>query len=266
MPFADNNGVRLHWQEQGQGTPVLLIMGHRYSSAMWYPIQPALAAEHRVVSFDNRGTGESGMTRRASVGDLVDDALAVMDAAGMERAHVFGVSMGGGIALELAQRRPERVISLLLGCTCILTADKPRAPAFLRLLYRLPPPLMKLLFRNRRPNHGYGTAAPADAVALGLAMVAKDPFSVSGVIAQAAAIANYTNTREKVAQLTMPSLVLHGDEDAAVPFAWGEELAATLPASRFVKFEGSGHNFLVVDGPKTKREVLSFLREVDARA
>jgi pimeloyl-ACP methyl ester carboxylesterase len=265
MPFAENQGVRLHWQEQGAGSPVLLIMGHRYSSAMWYPILPALAAEHRVISFDNRGTGQSGMTRKTTVGEMVGDALAVMDAAGVQRAHVFGVSMGGGIALELAQQHPERVISLLAGCTCILTADKPRAPAFVRLLYRLPPPIMKLLFPNRRPNHGYGTAAPADAVARDLEMVAKDPFSVDGVIAQAAAIAGYTNTREKVAQLTMPSLVLHGDEDAAVPYAWGVELVETLPASRFVKFEGSGHNFLVADGPKATAEVLGFLREVDGR-
>jgi 3-oxoadipate enol-lactonase len=76
MPFADNNGVRLHWQEQGQGSPILLIMGHRYSSAMWYPILPALAAEHRVIWFDNRGTGESDATRKATIDELAGDALA----------------------------------------------------------------------------------------------------------------------------------------------------------------------------------------------
>src|ERR1700679_1155666 len=97
MPFADNKGVRLHWEEKGQGTPVLLVMGHRYSSAMWYPMIPALSAEHRVIWFDNRGTGESDSTRKASVQDLADDAFAVMDAAGVERAHLFGVSMGGGV-------------------------------------------------------------------------------------------------------------------------------------------------------------------------
>jgi len=59
MPFADNGGVRIHWQEQGSGTPIVLVMGHRYSAAMWYPILPALAAKHRVIWFDNRGTGES---------------------------------------------------------------------------------------------------------------------------------------------------------------------------------------------------------------
>src|SRR5579862_1111171 len=141
MPFAENHGVRIHWEEQGSGTPVVLVMGHRYSSVMWYPIIPALAAEHRVIWFDNRGTGESDMTRHATIGDFVDDTLAVMDAAGAQRAHIFGVSMGGGIVMELAIRHPERVISLIPGCTAIMTADKPRMPAVMRLLYYVPPSL-----------------------------------------------------------------------------------------------------------------------------
>ena len=107
MPFVENRGVRLHWQEAGSGTPIVLVMGHRFSSALWYPILPALTAEHRVIWFDNRGTGLSGMTRQVSIADLVDDTLAVMDAAEVARAHVFGVSMGGGIVLELAIRHPE---------------------------------------------------------------------------------------------------------------------------------------------------------------
>src|ERR1700709_2051123 len=106
MPFADSGGVRIHWQEQGSGTPIVLVMGHRYSAAMWYPILPALAAKHRVIWFDNRGTGESDTTRKASLGDLVNDTVAVMDAAGVARAHLFGVSMGGGIVLEFAIRNP----------------------------------------------------------------------------------------------------------------------------------------------------------------
>ena len=266
MPFADNNGVRLHWQEKGQGMPVLLVMGHRYSSAMWYPMIPALTAEHRVIWFDNRGTGDSGTTRKVTVQDLTADALAVMEAAGIERAHVFGVSMGGGIAIELALQAPKRVISLILGCTCILTAEKPRMPAFMRMLYYLPPWALKLLMPNRRGEQGYGSAASPEAIAADMAVLTKDKFSVPGVVAQAAAISAYSTTKEAVAALTMPALVLHGDEDSTVPFAWGEELAETLPDSRFVKVEGAGHNFFIAGGEKTKETVVEFLRGVDRRA
>ena len=84
MPFADNHGVRLHWEETGEGTPVLLVMGHRFSSRMWYPVIPVLAEKHRVIWFDNRGTGESDAPHTASVGALANDALAVLDAAGVD--------------------------------------------------------------------------------------------------------------------------------------------------------------------------------------
>jgi 3-oxoadipate enol-lactonase len=267
MPLANNNGVRISWQEQGSGTPVVLIMGHLYSSAMWYPMLPALAAEHRVISFDNRGTGKSGSTRRASITDLVNDTLAVMDAAGVQRAHIFGVSMGGGIALELAIQHPDRATSLLLGCTCILTAEKPRAPRFMRVLYYVPMPILRLLMgRGDRLRKGYGSAAKPEAIAADLAVLHREKYTPSGVAAQAGAIANYTNTKEAVAKLHMPALVLHGDEDSVVPYAWGVELAETLPNSRLVTFEGAGHNFFVAAPEKSKEVVVNFIRDVDQKA
>jgi 3-oxoadipate enol-lactonase len=266
MPLADHNGVSLHWQEQGEGAPVLLVMGHRYSSAMWYPMIPALAARHRVIWFDNRGTGQSGATRKTSVQEMAADALCVMDAAGVARAHVFGVSMGGVLALELAMQAPQRVISLVLGCTGILTSDKPRLPAFMRALYYLPPWVLKLMTPNRRGAHGYGSAAPPGAIAADMAVLAKDRFVVHGVVAQAAAIADYSTTRDEVGALTMPALVIHGDEDATVRFEWGVELAQTLPNSTFFEVKGAGHNFLVAGGDRARQAVVDFLEAVDRSA
>jgi pimeloyl-ACP methyl ester carboxylesterase len=266
MPFATNNGVRLHWQERGEGTPVMLVMGHRYSSAMWYPVLDALAARHRVIWFDNRGTGDSGMTRAVSIGDLVDDTLAVMDAAGVRKAHVFGVSMGGGVVLDLALRHAERTASVILGCTCILTPDKPRTPAWVRALYFLPPWILKRLFANKRPDKGYGSAASPEAIAKDEAVLARDRFSVPGVYAQATAIANYSLSLATAATVTVPALVMHGDEDGTVPYAWGVELAATLPNSEFVQLKGAGHNYLAAAPDKSLAAILDFLRRMDARA
>ena len=266
MSFAENHGVRLHWEATGEGTPVLLIMGHRYTARMWYPILADLAAKHRVISFDNRGVGKSDTTPKASIADFVADTLAVMDSAGVKQAHVFGVSMGGGIAIEFGLRHPDRVTSLILGCTCILTADKPRAPAFLRVLYRRAPWLLNWLMRRRGADHGYGSAAPPDRIARDQKTIAEDKATVAGVAAQADAIARYVNTREAVAGLIMPALVLHGDEDALVPFAWGVELAKTLPNSRFVRFAGAGHNFFIAGGQRANEAVLEFLNDVDRGA
>jgi 3-oxoadipate enol-lactonase len=266
VPIAENHGARLHWDERGQGTPILLVMGHRYSSAMWYPLIPALAERHRVIWFDNRGTGGSDTTPKVTVQGFAADALAVMDAAGVERAHVFGVSMGGVIVQELALQQPGRVISLIVGCSGLLSADKPRAPAALRLLYYLPPWALRRLMSRGPGGHGYGTAAPLDRVAADQAMLAKDVFTVRGVVAQSVAMNGYRTTKEAVAALTMPALVLHGDEDTTVPIAWGEELARTLPNSRFVKVPGAGHNFIVAATDTTAETVLGFIEEADRNA
>ena len=265
MPFAMNKGVRLHWDERGQGTPVVLVMGHRYSSAMWYPVLDALAAEHRVIWFDNRGTGQTATVTGFTVKDMVQDALAVMDAAGVKKAHVFGVSMGGGIVLDLGLHFPERALSVILGCTLILTPDKPRTPAWLRALYFLPPVVLKTLMKSMVANQGYGSAANPEAIARDQAMIAKDPFGVRGVHAQAGAIAHYSLTLEDAAKLSVPALVMHGDEDGTVPYAGGVELARTVGAE-LVTLEGAGHNYLVAAPEKSLAAIKAFIDKVDAAA
>lgn len=268
MPFVSNNGVSLHWDEKGQGSPVVLVMGHRFSSALWYPILDTLAQAHRVIWYDNRGTGLSETTPRVTIGDFVSDTLAVMDAAGVDRAHIFGVSMGGGIVIDLARSHPERALSLILGCTAMKTPDKPSTPAWVRALYYLPPWMLKALMSRMRPkvaNDGYGSAADSEAVKRDQAVIASDPFTVRGVKAQADAIAAYSIPREAVAAIAVPALVMHGDEDATVPYSAAVELAGALPNSEFVTLEGAGHNYLVASPDKTKAAVMDFLRRMDAR-
>src|SRR5262249_8398486 len=135
MPDIQRRGHRIHWQSEGSGPPLLLIMGLRYSSRLWYGAIPALSRHYRVISFDNRGTGKRGSAWRFEIADLVADAIAVMDAAGVASAHVYGVSMGGGVAMELAMRHPQRVRSLILGCTAIKTEPWPLLKRWMPLLF-----------------------------------------------------------------------------------------------------------------------------------
>ena len=134
MPFASNNGTKIYWDEQGAGPPILLIMGLGYPSLMWYRTRPVLANSYRTIALDNRGVGHSDVPRGPySMAVMADDAAAVLDAAGVSRAHVYGVSMGGMIAQELALRYPLRVQSLVLGGTAAGGPTAVRAePAALR--------------------------------------------------------------------------------------------------------------------------------------
>jgi pimeloyl-ACP methyl ester carboxylesterase len=261
MAFTSRDGVRLHGEERGEGTPLLLVMGATYSGEMWYPAIPDLATRHRVIWFDNRGTGRSESTRVASISDMARDALAVLDAAGVERAHVYGVSLGGVVVLQLALEAPERVRSLVLGCTGILTDDKPRAPKALNLLLRLPKSVKLAMGRS-----GYGSAASAERIAKDQEVLRAEVTVLQSLIAQQDALRAYSVSREQVETLTMPALVLHGTQDRLVRLAWGQELAEVLPHSRLVTYEGAGHNYLVAAGDRANADVLEFLADVDARA
>src|SRR5262245_26968935 len=118
MPYAETNGTRIYWEEHGQGEPLLLIMGLGYSLEMWHRSLAVLAGGYRTIVFDNRGVGRSDVPPGPyPIATMAADAAAVMDAVGIQRAYVFGISMGGMIAQELALQQPQRVLSLILGCT-----------------------------------------------------------------------------------------------------------------------------------------------------
>ena len=263
MPFITNGGVRIHWEEHGQGTPILLIMGHRYSSAMWYPVSEAFADRYRLISFDNQGTGQSGARKRTSVVEMTEDALKVLDAAGVQTAHVYGVSMGGGLALELGARHPDRVRSLILGCTMAKTPDIPPRPKWLvSLIYRLIP-LLKPLMKPAPHKGGYGDNAPDDAIRRDRAILDKDPFAMTGVIAQSHAIIDYSITPDAIAGVNIPALVLHGTQDATVPYEAGKTLSEMLPDARLVTLDGVGHNYFVGAGERANAEVDRFIQDVE---
>ncbi|HSO74513.1 MAG TPA: alpha/beta fold hydrolase, partial [Blastocatellia bacterium] len=95
MPKAENSGVKIHWEEHGEGDPLLLIMGLGYTLEMWHRTAPILSERYRTVLFDNRGAGRSDVPAGPySIRSMAADAAAVLDAAGADRAHVFGISMG----------------------------------------------------------------------------------------------------------------------------------------------------------------------------
>jgi pimeloyl-ACP methyl ester carboxylesterase len=238
-------------------------MGHLYSSRLWYPLLPELTKRHRAIWFDNRGTGGSDTTPGVTVEDFAADAIAVLDAAGVDKAHVYGVSMGGGIAAEVAMAHPDRVLSATLGCTTIKT-EKTRIAGARSLIYSLPRWLVRAIFKRTMTPERYGSCAPLDKARHDIEVVTNDRFTMAGVKAQARAIADYATTHARAAAtMTMPVLVLHGDEDEAVPVEKGREIAQVLPHARYVEFPGCGHNYLVADNDGSTRAFLDFIEEVD---
>ena len=111
-------GVRLNVKESGEGEPLLLIMGTSGSLGLWGAVEPPLAEHHRVISFDNRGLGQSERgDGEITMAALARDAAALLDALQIPRAHVMGWSLGSAVAQELALAAPEKVASLVLYAT-----------------------------------------------------------------------------------------------------------------------------------------------------
>src|SRR5690349_17571265 len=136
MPYANNGRVRIYWEEEGSGEPLLMIMGLSFSHVMWGSLRETLASRFRIILLDNRCVGGSDSPIAPfSVGDMACDAITVLDAAGVPRAHVFGMSMGGMIAQQVAIQSPDRVQKLVLGCTHCNGAEAVWAQSqFLQLL------------------------------------------------------------------------------------------------------------------------------------
>jgi pimeloyl-ACP methyl ester carboxylesterase len=257
--YATNGEVRIWWDEHGSGTPAMLIMGFAYGSAMWHRAVTALSPHHRVLTFDNRGVGYSDAPHGPyAIEEMASDAVAVLDAAGVEQAHVYGASMGGLIAQEVALAHPQRVRSLVLGCTgCIDTTESPTR--LQRILVHLAPPAALM-----RPSVArmYGPGVSAQAQAEDLLLVRSTRHTRRGLLGQAQAIGAY-RSRHRLAQLEVPTLVIHGDADQVVSLERGKDLAAAIPGARFEVIKGAGHNYATEPDCDANRLVLDFWSALD---
>jgi 3-oxoadipate enol-lactonase len=118
MPTIEANGQTLYYEVQGEGEPLLLVMGLAADTMAWALQVPALAPHYKTVIFDNRDVGQSSMAEGPyEIADLAQDTLALADGLGLDSFHLVGVSMGGAIAQEIALAAPARVRTLTLAVT-----------------------------------------------------------------------------------------------------------------------------------------------------
>lgn len=267
VPFAANNNVRLYWEEHGQGPPLLLIMGLSFTLEMWHRAVPELSKEYRCIVFDNRGVGRSDAPpgRRYSIETMAEDALAVLDAAGIqEPAFVLGASMGGMIAQELALRHPDRVRALVLACTAsgfLRRGAWPRRE-WLPGIYHWVTLNGDSHERALRPLL-YAEATPASRIEEDILIRAGCRPLRRPVLCQLAGILSW-NSRSRLSQIKAPTLVIHGDEDHILPAINGRMVAKQIPNAEFVLIPHAGH-MLITDQPELSfRAVKQFLEHIAA--
>ncbi len=235
--------MRIAWESKGAGEPVLLIHGLGYARWGWEPVAEPLAQRFRLLLFDNRGIGESEIppgpyTARA----MAEDAVSVLDEAGVGRAHVVGTSLGGMVAQELALGWPDRVDRLVLACTTPGGADAYPLPEQTLALMTEAPTLPQDVALRRFVENALGLGAPQELIDRIVVHRLASPPDPAGWAAQAAAGASF-DAFGRLAEIVAPTLVLHGTADGVVDPRNAGLLAERIPGARVELLPGTGHLF-----------------------
>lgn len=263
MPIADLGDIQLNHSSFGDGPPVLGIMGFSLDKTFWSPQVPAVtSAGRRFVTFDNRGIGKSEGALISTVDEMANDTLRLMDHLEIEKAVVFGVSMGGTIAQRFTLDNPDRVEALILGVTWARPIEYMRRQhAVTRQVLEVAPEVlleasMMKMFSPRFFELGRetidqmiksferdgGPTERAVAVLKGQ-LDAMDKFDVLG----------------ELGSIDVPTLVLGGRLDMMVPAFAQEEIAAAIPGAELRMFE-TGHGCMVEEMVEFNEAVTTFLK------
>lgn len=274
MPYTVGNPVSIYYKVHGnQGSPLLLIMGLGATLASWSPEQiEQLSQEHQVILFDNRGTGHSEkLTTAYTMTDLALDTISVLDALNIRKAHVLGVSMGGMIAQHVALNHPDRVLSLLLGCTAPTgNVNHPRMipPSQEVLMELLMPPSGN---RAQDIEVGWKRSVTAEFIASNRDLLvqlrdrelAYPECPADAQELQLIAISSTHDTYEQLGRIQQPTLIQTGTEDIMIPAENSRQMARLIPGARLIEYPNCGHDFLIQGGEKAVADILAFVREVD---
>jgi 3-oxoadipate enol-lactonase len=261
MPFAHNGSLRVYYESMGEGPAVLLIMGQGMSLEAGWRTAELLATQFRVLSFDNRDMGRSDRSLWPYlVAQMAGDAIAVLDAAGEERAHVYGISLGGMVAQEVALRHADRVSSLVLGATTPggphAIPQDPRVLTFFARVGAMGPEEAEWASvpysygeRTRR-SHG-------DRIAEDIVRRLSHAPDALAYLHQVAAAASHS-TQRRLADLAVPSLVVHGEQDLLQAPENARLLASSIPGAELMLWPEAGHLY-VTDEPEADRAIARFL-------
>jgi 3-oxoadipate enol-lactonase len=211
MPYVKVNDIHMYYEIHGDGEPLLLIVGLATDISEWDGIIHWLAKKYQVLAFDNRGAGRTDKPdTHYSIEMMADDTVGLMQTLGMEQAHILGISMGGRIALALSLRHPQIAKGLVLVSTSARSIKNWRR-YFFGLLSSAP------IFRSKYPQPRYAFMWQR----------------------QASFVYNCT---DKLHELQIPTVIMHGKKDKIVPHTLAEEMHAGIKGSKMLTFAG-GHLF-----------------------
>lgn len=297
MPKAHVNDIEIEYDTFGDSSskPLLLVMGLGAQMIAWLEVLCEYVANQGfyVIRFDNRDVGLSTKFEEKGVPDwkeligalfkpiepgkeintsytledMADDAIGVLDHLNIDKAHIWGASMGGMIAQIIAYRHPDRVLSLASIMSTTSNPDIKRASQELLEDLFSPYPTEREEYIKESVRRGrltYGTYPYNEEQARELAAVAYDrSFSPHGTIRQLAAVVASGNRKAKLALIKVPTIVVHGREDPLVPVELGIDTAEAIPGAELLIIEGMGHSFPLEVAPQIIEALLANTAKAD---
>jgi pimeloyl-ACP methyl ester carboxylesterase len=266
MPKIKAGAITLNYETFGSGDPLLLIMGFGMPGIAWTPVLPFLGG-FRCIYFDNRGTGNSDRPEGAyTIPAMAEDAAELLTALGIEKAKVYGVSMGGMIAQELTLRHPERVEKLVLACTAAGGSTAKMAPfevldkliASVRLMASKPEEALDVLIPLLYPAEFAARHPELKALMLaGLKLVPATPpetadRTVAGLI--------QFNTYDRLPEIKCPVLIVHGGQDRVIPPENAQIIRARIPHAEVMMLPDAGHGFWAADPIGIHQRISAWLK------
>ena len=262
MPFQTINGIQIYYEDQGKGDPLLLIQGLGYPSGMWFLQIPDFSKHFRTIVFDNRGVGRSDKPdEEYSVALMASDAVGLLQALGIGKAQVVGVSLGGYIAQELALQQPDLVDRLvLLATTCGASEYAELTKAFWEEVAALAGLPTEEIIRKGM------------ALAVAPAFVQQHPELIERSVRirmvnlqplyafnrQFTAALNF-NSKDQAHLIRHPTLILAGAQDQVMPLRLTELLARKIPNSRLEVYPDTGHLLFLEKAQEINQTIIRFL-------
>lgn len=263
MPALKVNGIEIYYEVHGQGDPLVLIMGLRRNAEWWYRQLPTLSQHFKVLTFDNRGAGRSEKpVMEYTIKLFADDTKGLMEALNIKEAHILGISMGGYIAQELAINYPEFVRSLILGCTsaggerAVLMSPE-RLKKFTAIEGLSPEEILKKdmdIYFSDRFIEGHPEKIKEFIETSLRYYQPPDAFE-----RQFAACLKH-DTVNRLNHITMPTLIMSGDDDPLVPPENSRILKELILHSELYLFPRCRHCLFIEEADQFNQKVLGFLK------
>lgn len=263
MPTARIHDIDLYYEVFGAGQPLFLIRGLGSNADHWYCQVPAFSEHFKVITFDNRGIARSGSSSASlTMALMTEDVIGLMDFLKISRAHLFGISMGGMIAQQIAIQHPLRVAGLVLGCThCggdrVVRMVGPGPSIRPEELYSDEPDAaekaLKLLFADAT------IVEKQEIFTRYLETSARYPPDIEILKQQREAVQTH-DTWEDLPRIQSPTIILAGDQDRLVPADNARLLLQRIPNATLEIISGGGHQFIIEQPDITNKIVVEFLK------